>query len=69
VEVEDDLDVRGFFGFDEAVRSGFGEVRLAVTLDGPATPAQYERLRAAVDAHCPVLDLFRNPTPTKTSLA
>lgn len=66
VEVEGDLDVRGFFGFDDAVRSGFTEVRLAVTLDGPASREDYARLRAAVDAHCPVLDLFRHPTPVST---
>jgi uncharacterized OsmC-like protein len=63
VEVEGDLDVRGFFGADDAVRPGFGEVRVVVTLDGPAGEDSYKELAAAVDAHCPVLDLFRNPTP------
>lgn len=66
VETEGDLDVRGFFGLDDAVRPGFGEVRLAVTLDGPASEADYDRLKDAVDAHCPVLDLFRNPTAVVT---
>jgi uncharacterized OsmC-like protein len=66
VEVEGDLDVRGFFGLDDAVRPGFGEVRLVVDLRGPASPEDYRRLREAVDQHCPVLDLFRNPTPVTT---
>ncbi|GAA1847331.1 OsmC family protein [Pseudonocardia ailaonensis] len=69
VEAEGDLDVRGFFGFDEAVRPGFGEVRLVVDLKGPASDAEYARLRETVDAHCPVLDLFRNPTPVTTRKA
>ena len=29
----------------------------------------YEELKRHISGHCPVLDLFRNPTPAKTSLA
>jgi uncharacterized OsmC-like protein len=68
VQVEGDLDVRGFFGLDPAVRPGFGEVRVAVRLSGPASDEDYRRLHATVDEHCPVLDLFRNPTPVSTRL-
>lgn len=68
VEVEGDLDVRGFFGLDDAVRPGFTEVRLVADLRGPGTAADYERLRETVDAHCPVLDLFRNPSAVTTRL-
>lgn len=65
---EGDLDVRGFFGFDEAVRAGFSEVRVVVTVNGPASPERYRELHNAVEAHCPVLDLTRNPTPVRTTL-
>ncbi|MGH3637078.1 MAG: OsmC family protein [Mycobacterium sp.] len=65
---EGDLDVRGFFGFDESVRPGFGEVRVVVTVTGPETPERYRELHEAVEAHCPVLDLTRNATPVKASL-
>ncbi|NMI01185.1 OsmC family protein [Pseudonocardia acidicola] len=68
IDVEGDLDVRGFFGLDSAVRPGFAEVRLRVTLDGPAARERYRELAAAVDQHCPVLDLFRNATPVSTRL-
>ena len=63
VTAEGDLDVRRLFGVDESVRPGFGEVRLDIALTGPETEERYEELKAAVDAHCPVLDLFANPTP------
>ncbi|MCQ4122144.1 OsmC family protein [Rhodococcus tibetensis] len=63
---EGDLDVRGFFGFDESVRAGFGEVRVVVTLTGPESRERYLELQEAVDAHCPVLDLTRNQTPVQT---
>lgn len=69
VHVEGDLDLHGFFGFDENTRPGFGEVRVRVELTGPESPERYEELRRHVDEHCPVLDLFRNETPTKTELS
>ena len=68
VEVEGDLDVRGFFGIDETVRAGFGSVRLNVQISGPETSERYEELARAVDGHCPVLDLFRNPVPVERHL-
>ena len=67
-KAEGDLDVRGFFGFDDDVRPGFGEVRVVVTVTGPETRERYEELQQAVDDHCPVLDLTRNPTPIHTVL-
>lgn len=68
LSAEGDLDVRGFFGLDDGVRAGFGDVRVRVELTGPETPERYEELHAAVDGHCPVLDLFTNPTPVTTTL-
>ncbi len=63
-----DLDVRGFFGLDDDVRPGFGEIRLDVELTGPETAERYAELHDAVDRHCPVLDLFTTPTPVTTTL-
>ena len=65
---EGDLDLRGFFGLDDTVRAGFGEVRIVVTVTGPETDDRYRELQAAVDAHCPVLDLTRNETSVQTTL-
>jgi putative redox protein len=64
-----DLDVRGFFGFDGGVRPGFTAVRLTVTPIGPEPVERYQQLADAVDAHCPVLDLFRNDTPIERTIA
>jgi putative redox protein len=69
VEIDGDIDLRGFFGIDDKVRPGFGTVRIKVNLGGPEPAARYEELAAAVDAHCPVLDLFRNPVPVERVLA
>ncbi|PFG30065.1 OsmC family protein [Paramicrobacterium agarici] len=60
---EGNLNVKGLFGVDAAVRPGFNDVRLTITVTGPETQERYDELHAAVDAHCPVLDLFANATP------
>jgi uncharacterized OsmC-like protein len=69
VRVEGDLDIRGFFGFDDTVRPGFTAVRVEVTVTGPESAERYGELAAAVDEHCPVLDLFKNPVPVTRAIA
>ena len=68
IGIDGDIDLRGFFGIDDRIRAGFNAVRINVALSGPEDPARYEKLAAAVDAHCPVLDLFRNPVPVERKL-
>jgi uncharacterized OsmC-like protein len=69
VVAEGDLDVRGFFGFDDGVRPGFTSVRLKVTPSGPEPAERYQQLADAVDAHCPVYDLFSHATPIERTVA
>ena len=68
IGVDGDIDLRGFFGIDDGVRPGFNTVRIRVSLSGPESEARYRELAAAVDAHCPVLDLFRNSVPVRREL-
>jgi putative redox protein len=68
VRTEGDLDLRGFFGVDDGIRPGFTAVRVDVTVTGPESQERYAELAAAVDQHCPVLDLFQNPVPVTRSL-
>ena len=63
VTLEGDIDLRGFFAVDEAVRPGFRAIRGTVTLTSSAPDSDLERLQAHVDSHCPVLDLLSNQTP------
>lgn len=69
VRVEGDLGIRGFFGFDDTVRPGFTTVRVEVTVGGSESAERYAELAAAVDEHCPVLDLFKNPVPVTRVIA
>jgi hypothetical protein len=69
VRVAGDLDLRGFFGTGDGVRPGFTAVTIEVAVTGPETQECYAELAAAVDEHCPVLDLFRNPVPVTRAIA
>ena len=68
VRVEGDLDLRGCLGVDDTVRPGLSAVRVEVTVAGPESEERYAELAAAVDEHCPVLDLFQNPVPVSREL-
>ena len=68
VQLEGDLDLRGFFGVDASVRPGFTAIRGSVQFDSPASAEELRRLKDVVDAHCPVLDLFRNLTPVAIAI-
>ena len=69
VELEGELDLRGFFGAVEGVRPGFLNINGSVRFDSSAPAADLERLKSVVDAHCPVLDLFNNATPVQIRIA
>jgi putative redox protein len=69
VRLEGDLDIRGFFGFDDTVRPGFTAIRVDVRVSGPESAERYAELAAAVDAHCPVLDLFTNSVPVTRTIS
>jgi putative redox protein len=67
VKVEGDIDFRGFFAIDDRVRPGFHTLRVHVRLTSSAAPADLERLREAVNTHCPVLDMLSRPVPVSFS--
>lgn len=68
ITAEGRLDAARLFGKDAAPRPGFQSVDVRIELTGPESIERYDHLREVVDAHCPVLDLFANPTPVTSSL-
>src|SRR5262249_43177906 len=69
VKIEGDLDLRGFFAVKDGVRPGFQNVRGTVRLKSGASDAELARLKQAVDAHCPVLDILQLGVPITLDLA
>ncbi len=63
VEIEGDIDLRGFFAVDESVRPGYGAIRGTVHLVSDASAEDIAKLREIVNSHCPVLDIMSNPVP------
>jgi len=54
-------DAKGFFSLDEETPAGFSEIVGTIAIDSEATDDDIERLRQAVNRHCPVLDDIRRP--------
>lgn len=68
VDVDGDLDLRGFLGTAEDVRPGFEGINVAVAIGGPDPDDRYQELLTAVEQHCPVTDNLRSVVPVTTSL-
>lgn len=66
VHAEGRLDLRGFYGVAD-VPVGFQDVSFAVEIESPAPGEDVARLVATVNAHCPVLEILRQPIPVAGS--
>lgn len=69
VELEGDIDLRGFFAVDESVRSGYKNIRANVRIKSDASDADLQKLREIVNAHCPVLDIISNKVPVQMEMS
>lgn len=67
VELTGDIDLRGFFGLAKGVRPGFQSIQVQATITGPESQADYDRLIATVEKHCPVLDNLAAAVPVKAT--
>ena len=68
VSVTGHSDARGFFGMDDSVRAGFSHITGEIKVQASASDQELERLREAVNQHCPVLDDLRNPLSVELNL-
>ena len=68
VELEGDLDLQGFLALKDEVRPGYQQIRGTVRIKSEADDATLAKLREAVNAHCPVLDIISNPVPIELDL-
>jgi len=68
VSVTGKSDARGFFGLDDEIPAGFSEVVGAIDIESDASDDDLERLRLAVNRHCPVLDDLRKPMKVELEL-
>lgn len=61
-------DAKGFFSLDEETPAGFSEITGTIAIVSDASDKDIERLRQAVNRHCPVLDDLRRPVSVDLKL-
>jgi uncharacterized OsmC-like protein len=69
VELEGDLDLRGFLGISDDVRRGFQDIRVTFDVDADAPPETIEELCQMAQRYSPVFDSVTNPVSVMVSLA
>lgn len=60
--VTGNMDLQGILGIDADVRNGFGDIKVAYTIDADATRAELEALVAQSQKRSAVFDIVANPT-------
>ncbi|MDX3531474.1 OsmC family protein [Streptomyces sp. ID05-39B] len=69
LELEGDIDLRGFLGIDTAIRPGVQQLRVRVHIEAPdATREQLEELISLVESRSPIRDTLVNPVDVVTTL-
>lgn len=68
VDLAGDIDLRGFFGVDDDVRPGYGDIGVNLAISGPESRETYDELIRQVTAHCPVLDSLTAGLPVTTTV-
>ena len=61
--LEGDLDLHGFLGMDENVRSGYKNIRMTLKVKGDVPEETLKELVEVAKARSPVYDMISNPVP------
>lgn len=65
VDVKGYLDLRGLFGMDESIPSGYQSIQYQTSIESDADEETLKQLVATVESHCPVLDTLTRPMEVK----
>ena len=68
ISLEGSLDVAGFTGASPDIRPGYQGIRAVIDVATTASAEDVERLRAAVEARCPVSDNIARATPVEIAM-
>jgi putative redox protein len=61
-------DAKGFFDLDDNARAGFSHIRGQINIKSSASDDDLNRLKLAVNRHCPVLDDLKSPVDVELDL-
>lgn len=68
IELEGELDLRGFLGIDEATNPGYNELTIVCRVKGDGTKAQYEECLEAGTRYSPNFQSISRPVQVRTRL-
>jgi uncharacterized OsmC-like protein len=68
VEIDADLDLRGFLGLETNKPTGFSGIRYHIAVSGGGTPEQFEELRRRALAHSPNANTIAHGVPIEGDL-
>ena len=68
VDLQGQLDIRGLFGIDESVASGYQKVTFETRITSNADASEIENLIRIVESRCPTLDTLRRPVDVSGSV-
>ena len=63
--IEGDLDLHGFLGMDENIRSGYTNITVTLKVKGDASEEVLQELAEIAQSRSPVFDIVSNPVPIK----
>ena len=63
--IEGDLDLHGFLGMDENIRSGYTNITVTLKVKGDASEEVLQELAEIAQSRSPVFDIVSNPVPVK----
>jgi uncharacterized OsmC-like protein len=66
--VEGNLDLHGFLGMDEKVRSGYNDIKVTIKVKGDLSEAELQELMKVAQARSPVYDMVTNPVPVAVEI-
>lgn len=68
LEMEGDVDLRGFLGISEDVRPGYESISCTVYVDADAPEAELAKLHENVEATSPLVDVIKNQVGLETRM-
>jgi len=68
LEMEGDVDLRGFLGISEDVRPGYESISCTVYVDGDAPEEELTKLQEHVEATSPLVDVITNEVGLETRM-
>lgn len=68
IEVDGDIDLRGFFGLDDTVAPGYESLAYTVRISGDGTPEQFEEIHQAVMKTSPNFHNISKPVAMNATL-